>query len=223
MPIQRILTRDIVYQAIREAVVSGELSPGTRVTETMLASKFEMSRTPLREAIQRLDNEGLVIRQSNGTLMVSPLDYDILEEIFDIRERLEGIIAAHAARLKDKTLTNQLTTIVRNESVKELGQSGASMIRMYDQQFHEQLWEASKKQLTVSILFGFKGLFERYQRLAPPCENMEARLKTIVAEHKLIIQSIQEGDSVWAEMAVKAHIRQSRQFLLNAYKQVRKE
>lgn len=214
---QRILTRDLAYQGIRDAVISGEIQPGEQVTEAMLASQFGLSRTPLREAIQRIESEDLMIRQPNGTIIVAPLDVAVMEELFNVKERLEGLLAASAAREKQLALVNQLNSVVHYEAAC-LESGDWESAKECDERFHALLWEHSSRQIIVRILSGFGALIERFYRLAPWPGQLEDYLRTIHAEHQLMLQAIKEGDTVWAEMAMKSNIRSAKKYLLAAYK-----
>ena len=214
---QRVLIRDLLYQAIRDAVVTGKLAPGTRVTEVMLAEQFGMSRTPLREAVARLENEQLVIRLPNGALTIAPFDMAQLEEIFDIQERIEGLIVAGLARAKESTVVHQLDSILHSEEAF-LSVVNFEKTCELDIQFHETLWNESQRVHAASILRNFVGMFERYQRLAPLPADFVSRIRAMHNEHQIIRNAIAEGDGVWAEMAVKTHVRNSKVFLLHAYK-----
>lgn len=214
---QRILIRDLLYQALREAVIDGELEPGERVTETMLAEQFGMSRTPLREAVARLEREHLMIRQLNGALTIAPLDMDQLAEIFDIQERIEGLIIASLARVRNTSLAQRLSRVLRSEAVTLEQTTFDPDIRSFDAEFHEVLWEYSRRNEAVEILEGFVGLFDRYYRLASYKNNLKERMKTVHNEHQLIQTSIAEGDPVWAEMSIKSHVRNCKKFLLDTY------
>lgn len=214
---QRILTRDLLYQAIRDAVIVGKLAPGLRVTETMLAEQFGMSRTPLREAVARLESEQLMIRQPNGALSIAPLDMAQLSEIFDIQERLEGMVVGTLARMKDVAVVRQLDLVLHVEEGL-VGTADFHNIMVQDFRFHETLWQASELIQAPSILRGFVGLHERYQRLAPIKNEDHLRVCAMHSEHQIIRNAISEGDSVWAEMALKTHMRNSKRFLLNVYR-----
>lgn len=214
---QRILIRDILYQALREAVIDGGLAPGERVTETVLAERFGMSRTPLREAVARLEREQLMIRQPNGALAIASLDMKQLAEIFDIQERIEGLIVASLARARSTSLIQRLNVVISSESAN-MEHARDLDIRLFDAEFHEVLWNFSTYHQAVGILDGFVGLFDRYYRLAPRASEFSNRVRALHTEHKLILASITEGDPVWAEMAIKSHVRNSKKFLLDTYR-----
>ncbi len=214
---QRVLIRDLLYQAIRDSVITGELVPGARVTEVTLAEQFGMSRTPLREAIARLESEQLMLRQPNGALTIAPLDMDLLSEIYEIQERVEGLIVGTLARMKEKSVVKQLDMVLHSEEAV-IDFADFHTIYNFDSQFHNILWESSNRQQAVSILRGFNGLYERFQRLAPLPQNVKSRTKGMHSEHQIIRNAIAEGDPVWAEMALKSHVRNSKLFLLGVYK-----
>ena len=161
----RVLTRDLAYQGVRDAVISGEIQPGAQVTEAMLASQFGLSRTPLREAIQKIESEDLMIRQPNGTIIVAPLDVAVMEELFNVRERLEGLLAAAAAQEKQLALANQLNSVIHYEAAC-LESCDWESAKECDQRFHTLLWEHSSRQIIVRILNGFSGLLVNSYEIA---------------------------------------------------------
>ncbi|WP_245237488.1 GntR family transcriptional regulator, partial [Paenibacillus ihuae] len=89
----RRLSKDNTYFELKQKIIDNELKPGQNVHEESLAALLGVSRTPLREAIQRLENEDFLVRQSNGRLKVAPVTLEELEEIFLVRGMLEGHIA----------------------------------------------------------------------------------------------------------------------------------
>lgn len=214
---QRILTRDLLYSAIRDAVVSGELGPGIRVTEMQLAQLYGMSRTPLREAIARLESEQLMTRMPNGALVIAPLDMDQLEEIYDIQERVEGLVIGSLARKKNKEVIAELDAIIRKETALFDVSDFLSACEQ-NRNFHQVLWLQSNRPQAMAILEGFVSLIERYERLAPISNDIRSQRKTMEREHTLMRNAIAEGDPVWAELALKTHVRNMKKFLLTTYR-----
>lgn len=213
---QRVLIRDLVYQAIREVVINGELAPSERVTEQMLSEQFGMSRTPLREALARLEQEQLINRLPNGALKIADLNHDQLSELFDIQERIEAIIVASLARKKVIPAVQKIQhTLIKQEQYLE--KKSIKDMYLLDSKFHKILREFSSKNQAKSILERFIGLFERYYHLAPHSAEIAPRMQAMYTEHQLILSSILEGDPVWAEMAIKNHVRNEKKFLLHAY------
>lgn len=217
---QRILTRDVAYQGIRDAVISGRLPPGEQVTEMVLAAEFGLSRTPLREAIQRLASEDLMFRQPNGTIHVAPLDVHVMEEIFDVQEALEGLIAATEARLRPNGLVNRLQSLCRYEN-SHVGPENFDTAVEYYLQFHTALVEHSSRRYLVRMLDGIQPLTERYFRLAPRVPGMAQYLGIMRSEHDVIAKAMDAGDPIWAEMAVKANVRSAKKILQEAFRSVK--
>lgn len=216
---QRVLIRDLLYQAIREAVITGKLAPGERVTENMLAEQFGMSRTPLREALARLEQEQLIDRLPNGALIIPKLDLEQLGELFDIQERIETIIVGSLARKKAPPVVQHLQhSLVREDSYLE--KKTTKEMYLLNSEFHQTLWDFSTRNLAKSILEKFVGMFERYYILAPEGHDISGRMKAMFTEHQLILSALSEGDPVWAEMALKSHVRNTKKYLLSAYKEV---
>src|SRR3954454_16673108 len=93
---RRLSTKDIVYFEIKKRIIESVLKPNQPINEENLASELQISRTPIREALQRLEIEELIIRQSNGRLRVAPISVQEAEEIFHIRSLLEGLVTRDA-------------------------------------------------------------------------------------------------------------------------------
>ncbi|NRG43991.1 GntR family transcriptional regulator [Bacillus sp. CRN 9] len=94
--VSRVSAKDIVYTKLKKGIISCEFKPGQAIIEDDLASELEVSRTPLREALQRLEIEELVIRQQNGRLKVAPVSVKEVKELFLVRSMLEGIVVLEA-------------------------------------------------------------------------------------------------------------------------------
>ncbi|MFC6648788.1 GntR family transcriptional regulator [Paenibacillus rhizoplanae] len=120
----RRLSKDNTYYALKQKIIDSELEPDQAVNEESLAALLGVSRTPLREAIQRLENEDFLVRQPNGRLRIAPLTIKEVEEIFQIRSMLEGHIARSAARNATIKDIQQLTLIL--EKLKQSFQMGSA-------------------------------------------------------------------------------------------------
>ncbi|HHY71581.1 MAG TPA: GntR family transcriptional regulator [Thermoanaerobacterales bacterium] len=194
--------RDLVFAAIREAILNGRLKPGERLMEVQLAEEMGVSRTPVREAIRKLELEGLVVMVPRKGAYVAGLTLKDAAEVFEIRSSLEGLAAALAAeRITDEEVTS-LDRIL--EAISTAGEKGdIKTIIKKDMEFHQVLFSASRNDRLAQIINNLKEQIDRFrmQSFSNP-----ARLKSVLSEHKNILDSIKQGDAENAERLAKEHI-----------------
>ncbi len=194
--------RDLVFAAIREAILNGRLKPGERLMEVQLAEEMGVSRTPVREAIRKLELEGLVVMVPRKGAYVATLTLKDAAEVFEIRSSLEGLAAALAAeRITDEEVTS-LDRIL--EAISTAGEKGdIKTIIKKDMEFHQVLFSASRNDRLAQIINNLKEQIDRFrmQSFSNP-----ARLKSVLSEHKNILDSIKQGDAENAERLAKEHI-----------------
>ncbi|MCC7133990.1 MAG: GntR family transcriptional regulator [Gemmatimonadales bacterium] len=207
-PATRIDRPKQVYEQLRELIVHGRLAPGSRLVETDIATRFGVSRTPVRGALQRLQQEGYIVdspsmRQSRPT--VAPLTGDDAAELFDIVGQLEALAAANAAALpapKRQALAKELTTI--NNEFRKAAQSGRpdhNRLWDLDERFHERCVEVAAGPRLRLLHGSVKPQAERYERLY--VSYLAGEIATSVAEHEVIIAAIEQGDATAAKVAVE--------------------
>lgn len=154
---------DFVHDMIRKQILSGEISPGQRMRQEHLANQLGASITPLREAIRRLQTEGLVLVEAHKDAVVAPLSKTELRELFETRMPLDGQSAALAAiRRTDADLENiraALTSLQSHPSAES-----TDVVRMnFD--FHQAVWVASHNHILIGMLDSLWARSERYRRL----------------------------------------------------------
>lgn len=191
------------YRFIREALVLRKLKPGDRLREVDLAEMMGLSRTPIREALARLQAEGLVVHDATLGMMVAALDYSMINELYFLRETLEGtaakLTAQHASDIEVALLEDlccQYVSSVGNE--EKLLQS--------NRQFHEMLYNCSHNRYLVKML---KTLNDTLTFLSVTTLSDESRVKDTIIEHQEIVNSIKKRDPEMAENAVRHHIHAS--------------
>ncbi|MGE0439453.1 MAG: GntR family transcriptional regulator [Gemmatimonadales bacterium] len=197
-----------VYEQLRGLIVTGRLAPGSRLVETDIANRFGVSRTPVRGALQRLQQEGYIVdspsmRQSRPT--VAPLTGNDARELFDIVGQLEAIAAANAAELpptQRQTLVKELTS-VNNDFRKAAQNPRPDHNRLWDldEAFHERCVEVAGGPRLRLLHASVKPQAERYERLY--VSYLAGEIATSVAEHEEIIGAIAAGDAARAKGAVE--------------------
>jgi DNA-binding GntR family transcriptional regulator len=197
-----------VYEQLRNLIVHGRLAPGSRLVETDIASRFNVSRTPVRGALQRLQQEGYIIdspsmRQSRPT--VTPLTSEDAQELFDIVAELEGMAAFGAGGLstaKRQSLARDLASI-NTEFRKVAGAARPDHNRLWDldERFHKKYVDVAAGPRLKALHDSVKPQAERYERLY--VSFLAGEIVTSVDEHDLIIDAISRGDSASARDAVQ--------------------
>ncbi|QUL54058.1 GntR family transcriptional regulator [Paenibacillus tritici] len=201
----RRLSKDNTYYALKQKIIDSELEPDQAVNEENLAALLGVSRTPLREAIQRLENEDFLVRQPNGRLRVAPLTITEVEEIFQIRSMLEGHMARSAARNATARDIQRLTLIL--EQLKHSFQMGDKQdVVSYGFEFHDYLSEISTLKTFEKVLNQLRDRSLRYCRYVSLHGDWNTQADE---EHLAILQRIVARDEDGAEQAMREHILSS--------------
>lgn len=192
-------TQTDAYSLILEAIDMGGFKPGDRLVESDLADRFGVSRTPIREALQRLETQSLLTRDGRS-LIVASLDHNQLSELYVVRAELEGLSARLAARHASAEEVQVLIDMVA-EDQKYLGDPPA-MARA-NRRFHKQIHLASHNRFLVGQL----DLVHRSMALmATTSLAAVGRDEVALAEHSEIVKAIQDRAEDAAEAALKRHI-----------------
>ena len=197
-----------VYEQLRGLIVTGRLAPGSRLVETDIATRFAVSRTPVRGALQRLQQEGYIVdspsmRQSRPT--VAPLTGEDARELFDIVGQLEALAAYNAAELptaKRQTLARELTQI--NTDFRKAAQAARpdhNRLWDLDERFHERCVAVAGGPRLQLLHGSVKPQAERYERLY--VSYLTGEIATSATEHEKIIDAIADGDTHAAKAAVE--------------------
>lgn len=187
------------YQLILDAIDTGAYKPGDRLVESDLAERFGVSRTPIREALQRLETQTLLSRDGRS-LIVASLDHNQLAELYVVRTELEGLAARLAARHAAPEEVRVLRAMVEED--QGLADDPEALSRA-NRRFHKQIHLASHNRYLVQQL----DLVHRSMALlATTTLAVEGRSETALAEHDRIVSAIEAGDGDAAFLALKNHI-----------------
>lgn len=201
-----------VYQRLRDLIVQGLLAPGSRVVETEVATRLGVSRTPVREALQRLQQEGFVVGAAGAQqarLTVAPLTRADVHELLNIVGELEGLGARWAAGLpmpERRVLATALKAL--NDEFYRTGRATPTDHgRMYeaDERLHRQVVEACAGPRLIALHDSVKPQAERYIRMY--ISMLTSDIRASVAEHDAIIDAIEAGRSDEAQAAVQVNWR----------------
>jgi len=187
------------YMLILEAIDEGVYRPGDRLVESELAERFGVSRTPVREALQRLETQSMLARDGRS-LIVASLDHNQLAELYVVRAELEGLAAKLAAKHASPEEVKVLRDMVEEDRAL-LDDPGA--LSRANRRFHKQIHLASHNRYLVQQL----DLVHRSMALlASTSLAAEGRGEAALAEHDAIVRAIETGDGEAAQEALRAHI-----------------
>lgn len=194
-------TRD-AYSLILEAIDHGEYKPGDRLVESDLAERFGVSRTPIREALQRLETQSLLARDGRS-LIVASLDHNQLSELYLVRTELEGLAARLAARHAAVEEVKVLRDMVEED--KAIVDDPTALSRA-NRRFHKMIHLASHNRYLVQQL----DLVHRTMALmATTSLAVEGRGVVALQEHAAIVEAIAKRDEDGAYQALKSHISEA--------------
>ena len=187
------------YEMILDAIEAGAFRPGARLVESELAERFGVSRTPVREALQRLATQGLLARDGRS-LIVASLDHSEMAELYAVRAQLEGLAARLAARHAADEEVRVLSRMAREDRAL-LGDPKA--LAQANRRFHGQIHLASHNRFLVQQL----GLVHRSMALmAETSLAVDGRGAEALDEHDRIVAAIAARDEAAAEAALRSHI-----------------
>jgi len=203
---------DQVYARLRDLIVQGLLAPGSRIVETEIASRLGVSRTPVREALQRLQQEGYVMGSpgaQQSRLTVAPLTRDDVYELLNIVGALEGLGARGAASLPQgerRELVRDLKAL--NGEFHRAGKSvpvDHGALYDADEHFHRRIVESVSGPRLLALHEAVKPQAERYIRMY--ISMLTGDIRASVYEHDIITSAIEEGRADDAELAVSVNWR----------------
>ena len=189
------------YQKLRDALRSGALRPGDRIMEVPMAEQLNVSRTPVRDAIRRLESEGLLEHEPRSGLVVATLDRRAVAELYEMREVLEGTAARLFTRHSSDVEVEHLLELVREE---QRLQGSPEELANHNQRFHVQIHLGAHNRYLEKALEAVNSslwLLGKSQMLMPH------RAKSAFAEHLELAKAIQKRDADLAESLARKHVR----------------
>jgi DNA-binding GntR family transcriptional regulator len=206
--------RELVLDAIRSAIKSGILQPRERLMEIQMAEELGVSRTPIREALRKLELEGFIVMVPRKGAYVADLSFKDIADVFEIRAALEGLAAGLAAeRITEEELEAMERLLV--EKREAITNNDISKLVEVDTRFHELLYQASRNERLSSII---SNLREQIQRFRLTSLSFPGRMKDSLSEHKKIVEAIQSRDSQIARFVAQEHIENAEHVLIECLK-----
>jgi DNA-binding GntR family transcriptional regulator len=189
------------YQKLQQAIQSGALKPGTRLRENELAEWLGSSRTPIREALNRLQTEGLIVQEPRRGMIIAELDHNAIAELYVMREVLEGTAARLAARHASDVEVAMLREIAERDKATE---NDPIKLAKNNRLFHETLYRAAHNRYLLKTL---SLLRESMALLGQTTLALPGRSDAAFEEHDAIVAAIERHDAFGAEEACRTHIR----------------
>lgn len=187
------------FYLVLDAIDHGEFRPGDRLVESELAERFGVSRTPIREALQRLETQGVLSRDGRS-LVVSSLDHNQLGELYVVRAELEGLAARLAAQHAAPEEIRVLWEMIRKD--RDLV-GRPDLLSRANKRFHRQIHMASHNRYLIQQL---EMVHRSMALLATTSLAVEGRGAKALEEHEAVVRAIEARDGAAADAAIRQHI-----------------
>jgi DNA-binding GntR family transcriptional regulator len=188
------------YSQLRDWIIAGDLAPESQLSEPGLAKMLGLSRTPVREALTFLVAEGLVVRLSTGRAVVAPVSVEEIQHVYNVRSRLEGLIARDASlRLTPTDRAELERKVILTE---RLSDDYLEVVRI-GAEFHRQLEEISGNVICANLIETLRGHVDRYRAFTT---REPGRSNQAASEHRDVFEAVVSGDPDRAEATMRLHI-----------------
>lgn len=194
--------RDVVFNTLRQAILRGELKPGERLMEIQLANKLGVSRTPVREAIRKLELEGLVLMIPRRGAEVAEITEKSLRDVLEVRRALESLCVELACdRITEEDIASLRVAATEFEEVLKTGD--VTQFAEADVRFHDIIYLATDNQRLVHLLYNLREQMYRYRVEYLKREEVHP---VLLAEHEEIIECIEKRNKSRAVETICKHI-----------------
>ena len=194
--------RDVVFNTLRQAILRGELKPGERLMEIQLANKLGVSRTPIREAIRKLELEGLVLMIPRKGAEVAEITEKSLRDVLEVRRALEELAVQLACEKITKEEIRELERVAK-EFQQVVNSSDITEIAEEDVCFHDIIYTATDNQKLIQLL---NNLREQMYRYRVEYLKRDGVFPQLIAEHEAIIRHIENNEKEKATEVMCRHI-----------------
>ena len=194
-----------VTDLLRQMILSGELPPGSRIRQSELARRFDTSRIPVREALRRLEAEGLVEVIPNSGAWVAQLNVADAVEVYKIREAIEPLALGESM----PRLTSEQVSLVRELETAVEGVTDVEEFLERDRAFHMATYAGAELPRLHSMIEHYWNAAQHYRRVFVRDAGPE-EMALVEADHRLIVDAIVRVDPVAGESALRGHIRRTR-------------
>jgi DNA-binding GntR family transcriptional regulator len=201
-PDQRLA--DAVAERLRAAIQSGHYPPGARLVERTLARQLSVSHIPIREALTRLEKEGIVVRHPRRGARVAELSPRLLDEISTVRAVLEGLVARRVQERWTPAVEQELRAVVREMGAAAEQRAPAAMVAL-DERFHLRLWELSDHDILLELAAQLRGRVSRFLSEATRLLDDDG-LRMHARSHARLVDALASSDRAAAQRAMRSHV-----------------
>jgi DNA-binding GntR family transcriptional regulator len=198
---------DAVTDALREAILDGALTPSKWLREDELARQLSVSRTPVREALRRLTDEGLTVRDPHRGTMVAQMSLDDILAVYHVRETLEGLAARTAALRRPPGLVDALQDM-HQQIVDRVAAGDIGAVARLNLEFHRLLRDATDNRYLERFLMQVEHAVRRFGRST---YELPSRAQEAIDEHGAIVAAVAAGDAETAERTAILHMQRARE------------
>ncbi len=199
-----------VFENLKSAIIRGDMPPGNRLVESRLAEALGISRTPVREAIHKLEREGLIQKLPRGGFSVSNLTHEEIEETFGIRSVLESYAARLAAIKHQRQELEPLEEKIE-EFQYHLNRGEMEALLKINTEFHGLLYAMSRSPKLIKLINDLQDQIYRFRRIILKIETMA---KTSNDDHRQMLSAMKKRDADGVETLVKQHILRGQKIVL---------
>lgn len=205
--------REKVYDILKEMIIDGKISPGERIIETDYCNRFQISRTPLREAIRMLELEGLVESQSTGGVVVKKVTKQEIYEIYRIRIALESIILEEVIKnITDRDI-KKIDTVLK-DTKEALNVKKEETVFSLFSEFNNLLYDVAKLPKVTTLIHNINSYMKRFRKLSV---KDTSRKQIAFEDHLAILLAIKNKDLDKAIEINKQHLEKSMNFILSQF------
>ena len=203
---------DQVFEKLETDIISGVYARGEILTELKLVEQLGVSRTPIREALRRLEQERLIQESGKGSVVLGITTQDLID-IMEIRQQIEGIAALYATRKITPEGIEELRRI-HELQMFYLERMDVERLREMDDQFHDTIYRLSGSTVFCDTLRPLHKKTQRYRKLSL---GDRSRLERSTQQHKAIFEAIVAGDGQLAQRLITEHIESAKQYMLGRF------
>lgn len=206
----RSVLADHAYEVLRAGILDGTLAPGTPLRELELAARIGVSRTPIRDALRRLEVQGLVTKVPSGGVLVAALSPQLIEEAYELRKVLEGFAARLAAQSITPEDVRGLEGIL-DEAGRAVGRGEWERLATLNDQFHQRIEHLSGNRVLQRTMQSLREQTPAFRAFALGPERQQ---RDFVAEHRALVQALADHDAARAEALAIQHQEHAKALLL---------
>ena len=211
---------DQIYEHLKSGILSGSVEPGERLNQEKVADELSTSRTPVREAFRRLEQEGLVERLPQGGVRVTSIDLESISHIFGVRQALEGYAIELACDRITQGVINELESIARQADtlLTKNNLTASEKLKLFfdlNTNFHETIYESTGNPFLIKVLLNIRQLILRMRATSL---RDESTWRQTWAEHNLLIQHLRARDKESAVLCMRAHVQNAASYVTSTEK-----